>query len=286
MKKGILSAILMGGAVALSVTDADGQSSNTSSRTTPANSINQQPVKTPMAAKAPSVSATATRTPEPRETGSTISTPKPAPRLALTPVAPDDLSEGTLRVLNLFDSHTPKEKILFYAKNTPRSFDLSVADVNYLEDIGVPTDVVVAMIQNPGARQTYLARSGRSSVGPASELSPSIANNGAAPTSNAPKPGQPIVEAAGSSATTSNQEDTSVPKYYDSTDNTRPDPSAPIYNYPYNLRAPVNGNGYNNYNGYNGYNIYNGNNGYNTGQNNGSATRYYEHFDNPRIYAP
>jgi hypothetical protein len=243
MKMGISSAIVISGALALFLTGTTAQAQNTTRRISP----------------------------------------RQAQTAVRVPVAPDALSEGTMRVIRRFQNGATPQELLRYTKTTPTKFNLSVADVNYLKDLGVSTDVVFAMIRNEGARPLGFANGGQrqtvqswATTAPADEPRSRNADR-------ILKRGQAIVEAAGSSAPVANSDDATAPKYYDSTDNTRDAvrPSAYQYGTPrpgYDNRFLSPGDPrYNNYNGYNGYN------GYPSGN---SANPYYQRFDNPRRYAP
>jgi hypothetical protein len=209
----------------------------------------------------------------PAKTISTAAMPKPAATAARVPVAPDNLSDGTAQLVKLFQKGTSHQELLHYVKTSAAAFNLSVADVNYLKDLGVSTDVVFAMIRNDGARQNALAQNRLRNSVQSWASSDQVTENRATTPITAAGSGQVIVEAAGSSSTALNPEDNSAPKYYDSTDNTRA--AAPVvvpsYGYPYSSPAPGYGygNGYDNryispgYNNYNGYNSYQGNGYYN-----------------------
>ncbi len=209
----------------------------------------------------------------PAKTISTTTMPKPAATAARVPVAPDNLSDGTAQLVKLFEKGKSRQELLRYVKTSSANFNLSVADVNYLKDLGVTTDVVFAMIRNDGARQNALAQNRLRNSVQSWASSDQVTENRATTPITAAGSGQVIVEAAGSSSASLNPEDTNVPKYYDSTDNTRATAPAPVpsYGYPYSSPAPGYGygNGYDNryiapgYNGYNGYNGYQGNGYYN-----------------------
>ncbi|MGZ4987518.1 MAG: hypothetical protein ACXWBP_05720, partial [Limisphaerales bacterium] len=58
------------------------------------------------------------------------------------PVMPKDLSPGTTHVIQLFRKGVNGEALLHYVNNSHLDFGMNLASVNYLEDIGVPTEVV------------------------------------------------------------------------------------------------------------------------------------------------
>lgn len=69
---------------------------------------------------------------------------------------PEDISPEAAEVVWLFHHGLENYKLLDYVNRSHQEFKLSVEDVNYLKDIGVPTDVVFAMIRTPQARENIV----------------------------------------------------------------------------------------------------------------------------------
>jgi hypothetical protein len=171
-----------------------------------------------------------------------------APIAGRVPVAPDELSGPTLDLVKLFERGENHDALMRYVKTSPKNFNLSVADVNYLKDLGVSTDVVFAMIRNDAARQNALAwQSNTGSFRPSQETGSTEEPTAAAPSkrSSAKKLAREIVEAAGAELMRSKPSPTTEDSYYQSFDNPKSRPTAPSYVYPYTRPYDYSGNGYN-----------------------------------------
>jgi hypothetical protein len=210
-----------------------------------------------------------------QNTNPVVSASIPAPIVKRVPVAPDNLSPGTERVVKLFESGASRQELLLYAKNTPAKFNLSVADVNYLKDLGISTDVVFAMIQNPGSHSMGVGSPEQSQTLQARATSDTPSANPQPPANSTPKPEQVISEAAGSSPTTTNPDKVRIPDYYGSPENRDV--------------APAQSQGYQYYSPYRSYNsgpTVPRSDGLNGTPENPSGFRYYERFDSGRRWAP
>jgi len=66
---------------------------------------------------------------------------------------PEDISPEAAEVVWLYHHGLGNEKLLRYVNRSHADFKLSVTDVNYLKDIGLSTDVVVAMVRTDKVRE-------------------------------------------------------------------------------------------------------------------------------------
>ncbi|MGZ4963317.1 MAG: hypothetical protein ACXWJB_03410 [Limisphaerales bacterium] len=66
---------------------------------------------------------------------------------------PEDITPEAAEVVWLYHHGLENEKLLRYVNRSHADFNLSVVDVNYLKDIGLSTDVVVAMVRTDKARE-------------------------------------------------------------------------------------------------------------------------------------
>ncbi|MGZ4972178.1 MAG: hypothetical protein ACXWIU_02140 [Limisphaerales bacterium] len=66
-----------------------------------------------------------------------------------TPAAPSDLAIGVTQVLKLQQAGIGKEVLLNYVHNSDLSFNLRADDIVYLHNVGVPEEVISAMMSKP-----------------------------------------------------------------------------------------------------------------------------------------
>lgn len=66
---------------------------------------------------------------------------------------PADVSPEAAEVVYLYHHGFTSGELLHYVNKSHADFKLTPWDVNYLKDVGISTDVVVAMIRNPKARE-------------------------------------------------------------------------------------------------------------------------------------
>jgi hypothetical protein len=69
---------------------------------------------------------------------------------------PADISPDAAEVVWLFHHGSTKAELLHYINVSHANFKLSVDDVNYLKDIGMPTEVVFAMARPPESRENVV----------------------------------------------------------------------------------------------------------------------------------
>ena len=84
----------------------------------------------------------------------------PAATVATAPTLPDGVNE----VVKMYQAGVGKDVILNYIKNTPQSYYVDADGIIYLRDVGLPQDIVNAMIRRDGElrQQALLAeRSGQ-----------------------------------------------------------------------------------------------------------------------------
>jgi hypothetical protein len=82
-------------------------------------------------------------------------------------VIPADMTPEAAEVVWLYHHNSTPEGMLQYINNSHTDFKLSVEDVNYLKDIGLPTDIVFAMIRTPQARENIVSLRNREPLWPA-----------------------------------------------------------------------------------------------------------------------
>jgi hypothetical protein len=97
-------------------------------------------------------------TPNTRATSTAPKATKSALKLAFPAVGlvPEDISPETADVVWFYHKGFRNDELLDYVNRSHADFHLSVADVNYLKDVGISTEVVVAMIR-PADRREQLA---------------------------------------------------------------------------------------------------------------------------------
>lgn len=86
--------------------------------------------------------------------------PKPVKKgkLSFPPVGsvPENISPEAAQVVWLFHHGFRNEELLHYVNRSHANFALSVEDFNYLKDVGISTDVAVAMLRSPAARENFV----------------------------------------------------------------------------------------------------------------------------------
>jgi len=113
----------------------------------PATPAPAQPVATPAAATAAPRAAAAT----PAETPPPAPPPVDHPPLArVAPQPPADLSPGVQAVVDMVHAQVSVPVLLEYVNTTTNAFHLEADDIVYLKDLGVPDEVVTAMLKRAG----------------------------------------------------------------------------------------------------------------------------------------
>ena len=85
------------------------------------------------------------------QTASTLSSTEARAAANLTP--PSDLSYGASEIVKLYQSGVGTDLILGYVKNYRVKFQLSGSEIIYLHNLGVSSEVVLAMLQHDGQIQ-------------------------------------------------------------------------------------------------------------------------------------
>src|SRR5207247_9337105 len=87
------------------------------------------------------------------QAGTNAAPDQPAAKVVQTPVPPADLkaSPALVEVIKLAQAGVAEEVMLAYITNSPLTFHLSSDQIVYLNDLGVSTMVVTALIQHQPA---------------------------------------------------------------------------------------------------------------------------------------
>jgi len=93
----------------------------------------------------------AAASPSPAPNAAGVASPSPAPNAAS--VAPPSYPSGVSEVMKLFRGGIPADIMVSYVNNSPLLFYLSADNIISLQQQGVPTPVVTAMIQRYGELQ-------------------------------------------------------------------------------------------------------------------------------------
>lgn len=105
------------------------------------------PAATPVAATPTSSAVTVT----PAETPTPAPPPVDNPPLAhVAPQPPADLSPGVLAVVDMVHAQVSVPVLLEYVNTTTNAFHLEAEDIVYLKDLGVPDEVLTAMLKRAG----------------------------------------------------------------------------------------------------------------------------------------
>ena len=86
-------------------------------------------------------------------------------------------SPGVADVLKMVEARIDPEVLKAYVQASPVAYNLTASEIIALKNIGVPSEVLTAMIQRGGEVRSQLQRSGQSPAAPA----PQTAYPGAAP---------------------------------------------------------------------------------------------------------
>lgn len=171
---------------------------------------------------------------------------------------PEDISPEAAEVVWLYHHGFSDDELRHYVIRSHADFKMSVDDVNYLKDIGISTDVIVAMARPAQAREN-VARMRERLPGWAKEA---LFSKGKPGEHKAAEPAEVSNEPVND-----NFEQYGIPNYYGPSDQRHGYP-VPPQGYPYgpgpgygpgyDYRGYGPGSGYDPYNRYNGYNGYNG----------------------------
>lgn len=88
--------------------------------------------------------ATPARARDARASGSKGANKLVSPSVGLLP---EDISPEAAEVVWLYHHGFENQKLLRYVNRSHADFKLSIVDVNYLKDIGLSTEVVIAMVR-------------------------------------------------------------------------------------------------------------------------------------------
>ncbi|MDB6059170.1 MAG: hypothetical protein JWO95_3014 [Verrucomicrobiales bacterium] len=199
--------------------------------------------------------------------------PKPVKKgkLSFPPVGsvPVNVSPEAAEVVWLFHHGFRNEELLHYVNKSHADFALSVEDFNYLKDVGISTDVAVAMLRSPATRENFVRLEQASPIWAAIREPSQHPTKGQAASHHSP--GKADVQQV--RETDLNQEN--VPNVYGPTDNT-PEPQR-FQGFPYGMPRPGYGNDF--YNraprpGFGGFNGHNGSGGYGSYDRYGAGARW------------
>jgi hypothetical protein len=113
-------------------------------------------------------------------------------------VRPDEqLSDAAREVIKLSDSSTDESVVMAYVTNSKYRFDLNAEDVIYLRDVGIPSNVIEAMLQRDATLNNQVAETSTSEPAPATatdETTNTVAEASPAPTVAEPAESVPEVQ--------------------------------------------------------------------------------------------
>lgn len=111
-----------------------------------------------------------------------------APLARVAPQPPADLSPGVLAVVDMVNAQVSTPVLLEYVNTTTNTFRLEADDIVYLKDIGVPDEVVTAMLKRAGGERAPAAGTESAPASTTPETAPAAPAQAQASTQPAPAP--------------------------------------------------------------------------------------------------